>query len=258
MRITSIESFAQGGRKMLEIINLHVEVDEKEILKGISLQFKPGETHALMGPNGSGKSTLAHAIAGNPKYKITQGTILLDGKDITNEKPEIRAKLGLFLSFQHPPAISGVTISNFIRTAINEKQEKPVNVLKFHGQLTEQMKKLNIDPTFSRRYVHQGFSGGEKKRAEMLQLAMLKPNYAFLDETDSGLDVDSIKLVAQQIQQLDSSTGIIIITHYHKFLQYLKPTKVSILSEGKIIKQGGYELAQQIEEQGFTQWTNSN
>lgn len=241
---------------MLEIINLHVAVDGEEILKGVSLQFQAGEIHALMGPNGSGKSTLAHAIAGNPKYKITQGTILLDGKDITNEKPEIRAKLGLFLSFQHPPAISGVTISNFIRTAVNEKQETPVNVLKFHGKLQDQMKQLNIPKEFSRRYVHQGFSGGEKKRAEMLQLAMLKPNYAFLDETDSGLDVDSIKIVAEQIQKLDSKTGIIIITHYDKFLKYLQPTKVSILSKGKIIKQGGYELAQQIEQQGFNMIEN--
>ena len=243
--------------KKLEIIDLHVEVDGKEIIKGVTLTFYPGKVHALMGPNGSGKSTLAHALMGHPKYKITQGKILLDGEDITAAKPEVRAQKGLFLSFQYPSEISGVTISNFLRTAVNNLREKKglpmYSVVDFHKLLKEKMAQLKIDSSFSKRYLNEGFSGGEKKRMEMLQLAMLEPSYALLDETDSGLDVDAMKTVAESVDKIrqEKEMSIIVITHYSKFLDYLKPDAVSVLSNGKIIKSGSHELAQQINEQGF-------
>jgi Fe-S cluster assembly ATP-binding protein len=237
----------------LEIVDLHVEVDGKEIIKGVSLTFEFDKIHALMGPNGSGKSTLANAIVGNPKYKITQGKIILDGEDITNAKVNIRAKAGLFLSFQYPAEISGVTISTFLRTAVNSGREKKYSVIEFHKLLKEKMKELGMDLSFSRRDLNAGLSGGEKKKAEMLQLAMLEPRYALLDETDSGLDVDAIKIVAGNINKIktDKKIGIMLITHYNKFLEFLKPDVVSVIHEGKIIKQGGYELAKEIEEKGF-------
>ena len=243
--------------KKLEILHLHVEVNGKEIIKGVSLTFYPGKVHALMGPNGSGKSTLAHALMGHPKYKITQGKILLNGEDITAAKPEVRAQKGLFLSFQYPSEISGVTISNFMRTAVNNLREKKglptYSVVDFHKLLKEKMAQLKIDAAFSKRYLNEGFSGGEKKRMEMLQLSMLEPSYALLDETDSGLDVDSMKTVAESVEKIrqEKEMSIIVITHYSKFLDYLKPDAVSVLSNGKIIKSGGHELATQINEQGF-------
>ncbi len=250
--------------KKLEIIDLHVEVDGKEIIKGVTLTFYPGKVHALMGPNGSGKSTLAHALMGHPKYKITTGKILLDGEDITDAKPEARAQKGLFLSFQYPSEISGVTISTFLRTAVNNLREKKSlaahSVVDFHKLLKEKMAQLKIDPSFSKRYLNEGFSGGEKKRMEMLQLSMLEPRYALLDETDSGLDVDALKTVAEGIEKVrkDLETGIIVITHYTRFLEYLKPDTISVLFNGKIIKSGHYELAQQIEKEGFGGFTNGN
>jgi Fe-S cluster assembly ATP-binding protein len=237
----------------LELINLHVEVDGKEIIKGVSLKFEQGKIHALMGPNGSGKSTLANAIVGNPKYKITQGKILLNGQDITYAKPDLRAREGLFLSFQYPAEISGVSISTFLRSAVNSGREKKYSVIEFHKLLKQTMGDLGIDSSFSRRDLNAGFSGGEKKRAEMLQLAMLKPKFSLLDETDSGLDVDAIKIVANTIDKIKGETnmGILLITHYNKFLQYLKPDQVSIIFGGKIVKQGDYQLAHEIEENGF-------
>lgn len=263
MRVTITENIAScfGGNvitmKRLEIIDLHVEVDGKEIIKGVTLTFYPGKVHALMGPNGSGKSTLAHAIMGHPKYKITKGKIVLDGEDITHAKPEVRAQKGLFLSFQYPSEISGVTISNFLRTAVNNLREKknlaPYSVVDFHKLLKEKMAQLKIDASFSKRYLNEGFSGGEKKRMEMLQLSMLEPRYALLDETDSGLDVDSIKTVAEGIERIrkEKEMGIVVITHYNKFLEYLKPDAVSVLYNGRIVKTGSYELARQIEKEGF-------
>ena len=241
----------------LEIIDLHVEVNGKEIIKGVSLTFNAGKVHALMGPNGSGKSTLAHALMGHPKYKITKGKIVLNGEDITAAKPEVRAQKGLFLSFQYPSEISGVTISNFLRTAVNNLREKrglpTYPVVDFHKLLKEKMAQLKIDGSFSKRYLNEGFSGGEKKKMEVLQLSMLEPTYALLDETDSGMDVDSIKTVAEGIERIrqEREMSIIVITHYSKFLEYLKPDAVSVLSSGKIVKSGGYELAKQINEQGF-------
>ncbi len=238
---------------MLEIKDLHVEVDGKEIIKGVSLTFHPGKVQVLMGPNGSGKSTLMLAIMGHPKYKITRGKILLDGEDLTHEKTEIRAKKGLFLSFQYPAEVQGVTISNFLRTAVNSQREKPYSVVEFHGILKRKMAELKMDPAFSKRDLNVGFSGGEKKRAEILQLMLLEPRYAFLDETDSGLDVDAIKIVAEGIKKLHQETkmSLIMITHYHRFLDYFKPDQISIISGGKIIAQGDTTLAERIEREGF-------
>ncbi len=238
---------------MLEINDLHVEVDGKEIIKGVSLTFHPGKVHVLMGPNGSGKSTLMLAIMGHPKYKITKGKIILDGEDITSQKTEIKAKKGLFLSFQYPAEVSGVTISSFLRTAVNSRREKPYSVVEFHGLLKQKMAELKMDPSFSKRDLNVGFSGGEKKRAEILQLLLLEPTYALLDETDSGMDIDAMKIVAAGIKKLHEETemSIIMITHYNRFLDYFTPDQVSVISEGKIIAQGDATLARQIEKEGF-------
>ncbi len=237
----------------LELKDIHVAVDGIEIIKGITLNFQPGKIYALMGPNGGGKSSLVQAIMGHPKYKVTSGKIILDGKDLTSEKPEVRAKAGLFLSFQYPAEIAGVTISNFIRAAVNARRNEPLSVLDFHKLLKEKMAELKMDSSFSKRYVNAGFSGGEKKRAEILQLVMLQPQYAFLDETDSGLDVDAIKIVAEGISALRKKTNmaIIVITHYQRFLDYLEPDTVSIMASGKIIASGGKELTRRIEREGF-------
>lgn len=238
---------------MLEIKDLHVEVEGKEIIKGVSLTFNPGKVQVLMGPNGSGKSTLMLAIMGHPKYKITKGKILLDGEELTYEKPEIKAKKGLFLSFQYPAEVNGVTISNFLRTAVNSRREKPYSVVEFHTLLKQKMTALKVDPAFSKRDLNVGFSGGEKKRAEILQLILLEPRYAFLDETDSGLDIDAIKIVADGIKKLHQETkmSIIMITHYNRFLEYFTPDQISVISDGRIVAQGEAALAQRIEKEGF-------
>ena len=205
-----------------------------------------------MGPNGSGKSTLANALMGHPKYNITKGKIILDGKDITNEKANVRAKAGLFLSFQYPAEISGVTISNFLRTAINNVKEKKYSIIEFHNLLKEKMNALSMDQSFNKRYLNEGFSGGEKKRAEILQMTLLEPKYALLDETDSGLDVDAIKIVSEGINKAkNKDTSIVVITHYNKFLESLSPDTVSVLYKGKIVAEGGFELAKTIEAKGF-------
>jgi Fe-S cluster assembly ATP-binding protein len=243
---------------MLEIKNLHVSCDGKEIIKGVSLSFAKGEVHALMGPNGSGKSTISHAIMGNPKYKVTSGQIILNGENITGLKADERARKGLFLSFQHPPTITGVTISAFLREAVNNLREEKLGVVEFHKLLKENMAKLKMDKSFLKRYLNDGFSGGEKKRAEMLQLMMLKPQFAFLDETDSGLDVDAIKIVANGIKEVQkkSDMGIILITHYNRFLEFFDFNKVSVIVKGKIVAQGGKELASRIESEGFGGFEN--
>lgn len=245
-------------KKQLQIKNLHVEVEGKEILHGINLTFLPNQVHALMGPNGSGKSTLALTLMGHPKYKITKGQILLDSQDITHEKPEIRAKAGLFLSFQHLPEIEGISLFPFLRTAVNTLSEKKYSVLEFQKILQEKMSLLKMDPLFSKRYLHHGLSGGEKKRLETLQLLLLKPRYALLDEIDSGLDIDALKTVAAGIKtvQKEQKTSLIIITHYHRFLQYLKPDHVSIISKGKIVAHGDHKLAKKIEKEGFEKYAN--
>ena len=236
----------------LEVKNLKVKIEDKEILKGISLEVNKNEVVALMGPNGSGKSTLAYALMGHPRYQITNGKIMLNGKDATNAEPDERAKNGLFLSFQYPQEISGVSVSNFLRTALNAKREKPISVPDFHKLLQEKMALLKMDKSFALRYVNEGFSGGEKKRAEILQMAVLHPQIAILDETDSGLDIDALKTVANGVNALKGpETGILLITHYQRILNYITPDKVHIVIDGRIVKSGGKELALQVEEKGY-------
>ena len=236
----------------LEVKDLKVKIEDKEILKGISLEANKNEVVALMGPNGSGKSTLAYALMGHPRYQVTNGKIMLNGKDATNAEPDERAKNGLFLSFQYPQEISGVSVSNFLRTALNAKREKPISVPDFHKLLQEKMALLKMDKSFALRYVNEGFSGGEKKRAEILQMAVLHPQIAILDETDSGLDIDALKTVANGVNALKGpETGILLITHYQRILNYITPDKVHIVIDGRIVKSGGKELALQVEEKGY-------
>ena len=236
----------------LKVKDLHVNVNGKEILKGVNLEMDLGKVHALMGPNGSGKSTLANVLMGNPKYEVTKGRILLDNEDITELRADERAKKGLFLSFQYPSEINGVTMNNFLRTAYNSVKKKKLDVIEFHNLLKKKMKELKMDDNFSRRYINEGFSGGEKKRAEILQMSVLEPKFAILDETDSGLDVDSIKIVGEGVNKMKGpKMGILIITHYYRILNYIIPDRVHILINGKIVKEGGKKLAEEIEKDGF-------
>lgn len=237
---------------MLEIKNLHVSINGKEILKGINLKFEKGKIHALMGPNGSGKSTLANVIMGNPKYKIMKGKIFFDGKNITNLNSTQRAKKGIFLSFQHPSEIEGVTISNFLRMAFNNSKNKKISVLDFHKLLKEKLKLLKMPENFSEKYLNQGFSGGEKKKSEILQLSILNPKVSILDETDSGLDIDALKTISAGVKTLMNKERIIIvITHYKRILEYLKPDKLFVMINGKIALQGSQKLADKLEEKGY-------
>ncbi|NCO04761.1 MAG: Fe-S cluster assembly ATPase SufC [Candidatus Magasanikbacteria bacterium] len=229
-----------------------VEVEGKEIIHGLSLELPKGQVHVIMGPNGSGKSTLVNALMGHPSYTLTGGQIMLDGEDITQRAPDERSKAGLFLSMQYPPEIAGVTISNFLRMVYEAKMGEKQNPVVFYRFLQEKMEELQIDPTFAKRYVNQGFSGGEKKRAEILQLAVLDPTYAILDETDSGLDVDALKVVSEGINRFRSEEkGILLITHYNRILEYVTPDVVHIMIDGNIVKSGGAELAKDIEEKGY-------
>jgi Fe-S cluster assembly ATP-binding protein len=236
----------------LEIQNLHVRTEEREILHGVDLVIDKGETHALMGPNGSGKSTLANTLMGNPTYEITEGKVLLDGEDLTEADPDDRAKAGLFLAFQYPVSIPGVSVANFLRTAINAKREEPIKVKEFGQLLKKNMEVLRVEREFTSRYLNDGFSGGEKKRAEILQMAMLEPDFAVLDETDSGLDIDALRIVADGVNALRGpNMGALIITHYTRILQYVKPDFVHIMLNGRIVQEGGPELADHLEEKGY-------
>ncbi len=240
----------------LEIKNVTIVVDGTEIVRNFTLTITPGEVHVIMGPNGSGKSTLANTLMGHPKYKVSSGSIVIDGVDHTTTKPNVRAKAGLFLSEQYPPEIPGVSITNFLRLAKNALTGENHNPLDFYKELTAKMAELSIDPSFARRSVNTGFSGGEKKRAEILQLAVLDPTYAILDETDSGLDVDALRVVAAGINHFRSPTkGILLITHYNRILDYIVPDFVHIMSEGQIIKSGDKNLAKEIEEKGYANLT---
>ncbi|KIA87040.1 MULTISPECIES: Fe-S cluster assembly ATPase SufC [unclassified Flavobacterium] len=241
---------------MLSIKNLHASIGDKEILKGINLEVKAGEIHAIMGPNGAGKSTLASIIAGNENYEVTEGEISLDGEDLSELAPEERAHKGVFLSFQYPVEIPGVSVTNFMRTAINETrkakglEEMPSNeMLKV---IREKSELLEIDRKFLSRSLNEGFSGGEKKRNEIFQMAMLEPKLAILDETDSGLDIDALRIVANGVNKLKSDkNAIVVITHYQRLLDYIVPDFVHVLYNGKIVKSGGKELAHELEEKGY-------
>ena len=236
--------------------DLRVAVENKEILKGIDLTVEPGRVHVLMGPNGSGKSTLAFTLAGHPGYQVLGGSATLDGEELLELSPDKRAKAGLFLSFQYPAAIPGVSVANFLRTARMAVRPEDLNPAKFRKLVFEKLDTLDMDPAFLGRYVNDGFSGGEKKRLEMLQLAILAPKYAVLDETDSGLDVDALKAVGETVNALRASeggkeTGFLIITHYPRILQYIAPEHVHIMLDGRIVKSGGPELAGEIEQKGY-------
>ncbi|HZU14453.1 MAG TPA: Fe-S cluster assembly ATPase SufC [Chloroflexota bacterium] len=236
----------------LKIENLHVRVEDQEILKGIDLTVEPGKVHAIMGPNGGGKSTLAYTLMGHPGYEVTEGRILLDGTDITEMAPDERAKAGLFLAFQYPHSIPGVTMANFLRTAVNATRPEPVSPRDFRKTMREQMALLKMKDEFAGRYVNEGFSGGEKKRAEILQMAMLQPKYAVLDETDSGLDIDALRIVADGVNALlGPEMGVLVITHYQRLLNYIKPDYVHVLVGGRIVANGGPELALELERSGY-------
>ena len=236
----------------LEIQNLHVRTEEREILHGVDLVVKKGETHALMGPNGSGKSTLANTLMGNPQYEVTEGRIVLNGEEINESDPDERARAGLFMAFQYPATIPGVSLQNFLRMAINAKRDEPIKVKEFGALLKEKMELLKIGREFTDRYLNEGFSGGEKKRAEILQLAMLDPAFAVLDETDSGLDIDALRIVADGVSAMrEPDRGFLIITHYTRILSYVRPDFVHIMLDGKIVREGGAELADELEEKGY-------
>ena len=237
----------------LEIRNLHVRTEEREILRGVDLLVRKGELHALMGPNGSGKSTLANAIMGHPDYEVTDGEILFNGENITEMAPHERAKLGLFLAFQYPVAIPGVSVANFLRLAINALRDEPIKVKEFGAELGRAVELLDVDRAFTSRHLNDGFSGGEKKRAEVLQMAMLRPQIAVLDETDSGLDIDALRTVAEGVAKLHAEQGLgaLIITHYQRILHYVKPEFVHVLMDGRVVMSGGNELVERLEREGY-------
>ncbi|MFZ2050108.1 MAG: Fe-S cluster assembly ATPase SufC [Solirubrobacteraceae bacterium] len=237
----------------LHITNLHVRTEDREILKGVNLAIDRGEVHALMGPNGSGKSTLANTLLGHPAYEITEGQIVFKGQDITEAQPHDRAKAGLFLAFQYPVSIPGVSVANFLRMAMNAKRDEPIPLKEFRNQLQHAIDLLDVDRSFTSRHLNDGFSGGEKKRAEILQMAMLAPDIAILDETDSGLDIDALRTVAEGVQRLHDEQGLgaLIITHYQRILHYIKPQFVHIMLEGRIVLEGGVELVERLEREGY-------
>lgn len=254
---------------VLEIRDLHARVEESEILRGVSLTLHTGQIHAMMGKNGSGKSTLAYVIAGHPHYEVTQGDILLDGESILELEPDERCRAGLFLAFQYPVAVPGVSVANFLRTAVSnmrgytqeaQQQRGETGVVgshlmpmrKFRRELNAKMAEYRVEPSFARRYLNEGFSGGEKKRTEVLQMAMLEPTFAILDESDSGLDIDALKVVADGINKLATADrGFLLVTHYQRILNFVRPDYVSIFHDGRIVMTGGPELALELEEKGY-------
>lgn len=238
----------------LTIKDLHVEIEGKEILKGVNLEIKGGEIHAVMGPNGTGKSTLSAAIMGHPKYEVTQGSVYLDGEDVLEMEVDERARAGLFLAMQYPSEISGVTNAEFLRSSINSRREEgqEISLMKFIREMDSKMEMLEMDPNMAQRYLNEGFSGGEKKRNEILQLMMLQPKIAILDEIDSGLDIDALKVVSKGINEMRSGDfGCLIITHYQRLLNYITPDHVHVMMQGRIVKSGGPELAQRLEAEGY-------
>jgi len=242
----------------LVIKNLHLSIESKEILKGLDLTVKQGEVHAIMGPNGTGKSTLAYTLMGHPSYTVTEGEVWFKGKNLLELAPDVRSREGIFLAFQYPVAIPGVTVANFLRTAINSRrravnpEDKGIAIPEFRKMLKEKMELLKMDAAFAGRYLNDGFSGGEKKRAEILQMATLKPEIAILDETDSGLDIDALRIVAEGVNALSGpDLGVLVITHYQRLLNYIKPHFVHVMMGGRIVESGGPDLALHLEEQGY-------
>lgn len=242
----------------LIIRNLHVSIEGKPILKGVNLEIGKGEVHAIMGPNGTGKSTLAYTLMGHPSYVVTEGEVLLDGQDVLAMGADARSRAGLFLAFQYPVSISGVTVANFLRTAINARrratnpEDKGIAIPEFRKLLKEEMDFLKMDHVFAGRYLNEGFSGGEKKRAEVLQMAMLKPSMAILDETDSGLDIDALRIVSEGVNMIKGpNMGVLVITHYQRILNYIKPDVVHIMMDGRIVESGDASLALHLEERGY-------
>jgi Fe-S cluster assembly ATP-binding protein len=248
---------------LLELKNLHVALEDgTEIVKGVDLAVNPNEVHAVMGPNGSGKSTLAYALMGHPAYEITEGEVHFDGQNLLELEPDERAQRGLFLAFQYPHAVPGVTVTSFLRSAINSirkakngGEDDPIPIPEFRKELLDQMDRLKVSRELAARYLNQGFSGGEKKRVEILQLAMLKPRIAMLDETDSGLDIDALRVVAEGVKELVSpEMGALVITHYQRILNYIKPDFVHVFIEGRIVDEGGPELAEKLEAEGYERY----
>ena len=237
---------------MLKIENLHVEIDGSEIVKGLDLEIEKGEIHAIMGPNGSGKSTLSNVLMGHPRYDVTGGAITFMDEDIFELEADERAKLGMFLAFQYPSEVPGVSVANFLRTAVNSVREEDLSPMDMYRLIQEKMKIMQMDPKFAERYLNEGFSGGEKKRNEILQMLMLNPKLAIMDETDSGLDIDALQVVAKGVNELRGPDfSAIIITHYQRILRYIEPDRVHVMLDGRLVTSGGKELADQLEERGY-------
>jgi Fe-S cluster assembly ATP-binding protein len=237
---------------MLKIENLHVEVDGNEIVKGLDLEVGLGEIHAIMGPNGSGKSTLANVLMGHPRYEITEGSVTFEGEDVLELEPDERAKMGVFLAFQYPSEVPGVSVANFLRTAVNSVREEELSPMEMYKLLQEKMAVMRMDPKFAERYLNEGFSGGEKKRNEILQMLMLEPRLAILDETDSGLDIDALQVVARGVNEMRGPEfSAVLITHYQRILRYIEPDRVHVMLDGRLVTSGGKELAEDLEEKGY-------
>lgn len=242
---------------LLEVDGLHVSVEQTEIIRGLDLVVQPGEVHALMGPNGSGKSTLANTLLGNPAYQVTGGRVRYKGEDITDWSADVRGKAGMFLAFQYPEEIPGVSVAQFLRQALSARRGTDLSVLELRVSIMEWMKRLGMDPSFGDRYLNEGFSGGEKKRNEVLQLAILEPDLAILDETDSGLDIDALGVVARgvtEVRQARPELGVVLVTHYERILDRLRPDVVHLMIDGRIVDSGGPELASRIEQEGYEAW----
>ena len=237
---------------MLKIENLRVEIDGQEIVKGLDLEVGEGEIHAIMGPNGSGKSTLANVLMGHPRYEVTGGSITFRGEDVFELEPDERAKLGMFLAFQYPSEVPGVSVANFLRTAVNSVREEELSPMDMYRLIQEKMKIMQMDPKFAERYLNEGFSGGEKKRNEILQMLMLEPKLAIMDETDSGLDIDALQVVAKGVNELRGPEfSAVIITHYQRILKYIEPDRVHVMLDGRIVTSGGKDLAHELEDKGY-------
>ena len=237
---------------MLKIENLHVEIDGQEIVKGLNLEVGEGEIHAIMGPNGSGKSTLANVLMGHPRYEVTGGSITFRDEDVFELEPDERAKLGMFLAFQYPSEVPGVSVANFLRTAVNAVREEELSPMDMYRLIQEKMKIMQMDPRFAERYLNEGFSGGEKKRNEILQMLMLEPKLAIMDETDSGLDIDALQVVAKGVNELRGPEfSAVIITHYQRILRYIEPDHVHVMLDGRLVTSGGKQLALELEDKGY-------